>query len=292
MFKDLGAPSNEQIGLAVSQHSYAWSLPPRDEFVILTYLAKNISTGALSNLYLGLYMDWDLIYNFDNKASWDPLRNLGYVYSAYNRDVDQQYYGTSLLEGSLISYRVIDQFADYPSAGPPSKPRMSDSTKFAFMSEGMVKTSSTAASDQATLLTAGPYTLAVGDCVQVVFAVLAGENLEDLRANADSAQVAWNSAVGLLPSIPPPSLDIRLLDIFPRPANGDLHFSILLPEGGKIAYSLMDILGRTTPLGQNTYPEAGIYRIALPRQNIASGIYWLVAEGQRSRTSAKIIWLK
>jgi len=23
---------------------------------------------------------------FDNKASWDPLRNMGYVYSAYNRD--------------------------------------------------------------------------------------------------------------------------------------------------------------------------------------------------------------
>lgn len=237
-------------------------------------------------------MDWDLIFNFDNKASWDPLRNMGYVYSAYNRDADQQYYGTALLEGSLLSYRVIDLFADYPSTGPPTKPRMSDSTKYAFMSEGMVKTSSSTASDQAILLTAGPYSLAAGDCVQVVFAVLAGENLADLRANADSALVAWNGIAGLISSNPPADHDIRLLDVFPRPANGDLHISIQLPEGGKVAFSLLDIMGRSTPLWQDTYPEAGIYRLALPQKNIASGVYWLVAQNGHSRSSAKIIWLK
>jgi hypothetical protein len=294
IFKDSGAPSNEQIGLAIFQHSYAWSQPPRDDFVIVSYTAKNVSLQSLSNLYLGLYMDWDLIFSFDNEAAWDPLRNMGYMYSAYNRDADRQYYAASLLEGSLASFRVMDIGAnpDYPTMGPPVKPRMSDSTKYAFMSEGMIKTSSVIASDHATLLTAGPYSLAVGDCVQVVFAVLAGENLADLRANADSAQAAWNSLAVSASSSSTGEPEIQLLDVFPRPANGDLHFSIRLAEGGKIAFSLLDILGRSTPIWQDSYPEAGIYRLALPRQNLASGVYWLIAQGDRSQSSAKIVWLK
>ncbi|HEX7342851.1 MAG TPA: hypothetical protein VF398_01210, partial [bacterium] len=293
IYQDTGAPfPPDRIGLEITQHSYAWASPPRNDFVIISYLAKNISGQPLSDLYLGLYMDWDLIFYFDNKAGWDAGRNLGYVYSAYNRDADQQYYGTTLLEGSLMSYRVIDLFADYPSSGPSVKPRMSDSTKYAFMSEGMVKTSSTIASDQATLLAAGPYALANRDCVQVVFAILAGENLLDLRANADSAQVAWNGIANQIASNPTADQGIQVVNIFPRPANGSLNVTFRLAEGGKVAFNLLDILGRVTPLWEGDFPAAGVYRVDLPQQNIASGVYWLLAQNGPAKSAAKVIWLK
>ena len=48
------------LGLEVTQRSFAWSYPYTDDFILLDYAIKNIGPNALSNVYVGVYVDNDV----------------------------------------------------------------------------------------------------------------------------------------------------------------------------------------------------------------------------------------
>jgi len=48
------------LGLEVTQQSHAWSYQYADDFVLLDYSIRNIGTNALSNVYIGIYVDGDV----------------------------------------------------------------------------------------------------------------------------------------------------------------------------------------------------------------------------------------
>lgn len=286
-YKDTGAPPGERVGLAVTQHSYAWSNPPDDDFVIVAFELKNLSGQPLSNLYVGLYLDWDLIFHYNNEANWDAERSLGYVYNEFTCDPNRRYYGTSLLSGTLKSYRVIDNYADIPVSGV-----MTDSLKYAFLSAGMVKTASSTPSDQATLLSAGPFSLGIADSVEVAFAVLGGNTLADLQSSADAAQAAWNGMVGKNGPGQPTAPVFTIENVFPKPANGSLTLAFSVPGPGEVSFSLVDVLGRSTPLWKGYYAAPGSYRLAITDRELSSGVYWLLGSTSGGKSITKIIWLK
>jgi len=73
------------LNLEVTQRSYAWSFPHTEDFVLIDYEVKNIGSEALSQLYLGLYVDAD-------------VHSLANNYNGYEDDV------TGFLERVPASY--------------------------------------------------------------------------------------------------------------------------------------------------------------------------------------------
>lgn len=285
VYKDTSPPLNEQVGLEVTQHSYAWGTPPNDDFVILSYDLKNTSGAALTDLFVGQYMDWDLLYFDENEANWDSDYSLGYVYNQQPLAPNTRYYGTSLLTGNLASYRVIDNYSEIPQG-------MTDLLKYGFMSDGMVKTASTGPSDQATLLSAGPFSLDIGETLEVAFAILGGNNLADLRDNANAALSAWAGFTQNSTVASPVSLKFEIKSVFPRPSNGDLQLIFFLPGAGEVNFTLFDLLGRATPIWHGRFSEAGSYKISIPRWEGASGVYFLEGVSPYGNSTTRIVWIK
>ncbi|TKJ37552.1 hypothetical protein CEE37_13630 [candidate division LCP-89 bacterium B3_LCP] len=289
IYQDTRPPSSEQVGLKITQQTFGWDQAPDSDFTIISFSLENVSGSDLSDLYVGLYMDWDLINYDENEADWDGALQLGYQYNNPVTAPNTRYYGTCLLSGDLASYRVIDNIALY--GGSPSL--MTDADKYEYMSAGMVQTGSVAPSDQAMVLSVGPLSLDADSSKQVVFAVLGGDNLEDLKTNAQAAQNKWNSIATLVKNPGAPShVSFSIDSVFPRPANSSLHLTFSVPGPGEVTFDLIDIMGRSIPVHRKIYPGAGSYSLNFPQWNGASGIYLLRGNSNYGSAITKIIWLK
>lgn len=290
VYADTKPPPAEQVGLEVTQHSYAWSTPDADAFVILAFEMKNITNGPLDPLYAALYCDWDVANYDSNRADWSSDYSLGYAYNPLALSPNKRYYGTSLLSGSPASYRVIDNANDLPPG--PFYPWMSDSIKWEFMTAGMVKTSGASLSDYATLLSAGPFVLPAGESITIAFAVLGGESLSNLQIHAATAHTYWNNLQTPLSCKSLPTSRFEILDVFPKPANPEIHLTFYLPTAGPVQFELLDISGRTLLRTRTVYSTAGIHNTRIRSDRFASGIYFLRGLADNGTFISKIILIK
>lgn len=170
--------AEQPLGVEVTQNSYAWANAPDDDYVVMEYQIKNTTRNTLSNIYVGLYMDWDVSGSDENAdyAGWDANRNLGYMSSA-----GESFYGISMLYPAPTSYRTLDHHVYvYDNA-------LTEERKYNFMSEGFQVTTSDRNDDWSHVLSTGPLTIPPGGSETVTFAVLGGDNLGDLRANTQAA---------------------------------------------------------------------------------------------------------
>jgi hypothetical protein len=54
------------LNVRVTQKSYSWNIPGFDKFIIAEYIIKNIGNYLLSQIYIGFYMDADIMHIDEN----------------------------------------------------------------------------------------------------------------------------------------------------------------------------------------------------------------------------------
>jgi hypothetical protein len=59
------------LNVRVSQKSHSWNIPGFDKFIIADYIIKNIGNYLLSQIYIGFYMDADIMHIDEN--SYGPV---------------------------------------------------------------------------------------------------------------------------------------------------------------------------------------------------------------------------
>jgi uncharacterized protein (TIGR02145 family) len=203
------------IGVHVFQNSYSKSNAPDNDYVIMDYELMNTSGQDLTGIYIGLAMDWDVGDYLNNSGGFDPDRNLSYVYETStgpnrvqrsedegmlkkrnstdrNARTSPTYFGVSALTDSVSGHYIqIGQF---------------DSTYFYLMTH---IESQDSVGDARAYLSVGPFDIPAYDTISTMFAVLGGENLADLQANADAAKMAVMSS-GPVISVYPDSLNFTV----------------------------------------------------------------------------------
>jgi hypothetical protein len=247
VFEDTASPS--PLLLSITQRSYAFSSPARDDFIILRYLIGRSSVFELNDLYTGLYFDWDIDqYSFSsNEVGWMDSLSLGYMYDA---DI-QEYMGLALLEGTLASHRAIDNQEElYDAFGNYS---FTDEKKWNFLTAGFEKPVSTSRRDWSHMLSAGPFDLlSAGDTVEIAFAVVAGMGLDDLAANTVAANEAW----GDLFADPPPTFVVSIL---PDPLVSESLTITAVPSESLAAIPVMAVDADTLAVSPIETGERQIY---------------------------------
>ncbi|MBN2410503.1 S8 family serine peptidase [candidate division KSB1 bacterium] len=176
--------SENPIGLEVTQNSYAWASAPDDDYVVMEYLVKNTSGQTLNNVYVGLYMDWDIVGNDDayNFVDYDESNKLGYMSAP-----GANYFGIAMLYPEPSSYRALDhELYVYGNA-------LNDASKYTYMSEGFNVTASDRLFDWSHVLSTGPLSIPAGGEETVTFAVLGGDDLADLQFNAQTASDKYSA---------------------------------------------------------------------------------------------------
>ncbi len=182
LYNDLGAPI--PIGVEVEQHTYSWASDPYNDFVIFRYVVTNVGGSAVGNVYIGMYMDWDVATNASDNSDYDYGNDLGYATGAAG--------GVPYAGIASLSHRPPGGYRSLSNANEVYPPHCTEDDKWSWISGGF-GTTSHSNEDLSLVMSDGPYTLAPGASEVVGFALLGGDDLGDLQANAQAAQALWES---------------------------------------------------------------------------------------------------
>ena len=172
------------LSIIVDQYTYAWDstvYPDDDDYVVMKLVLTNGGGIQLEDFFLAVQTNWDVDISegMDDLVAWDAERRAGIVYDSDG--TDPVHTALSLLSGKLASHNIVDlstwSYEDLDRAAIMSNGEIDDPREM-----GMVP------SNYFNVISAGPYTIPPGESVSVVYAFAAGEGLQQLLGNLDSAR--------------------------------------------------------------------------------------------------------
>ncbi len=288
-FNDDGAGTNK-IGVKVILNSYSYSDLQNSDYVILHYKFVNTTSTAITNFHVGLFYDWDLIdgSGADDVTLWDTTSRMGFV---YNQPGTIPYYaGSALISHTNYHFRAINNAGDN-SWGIYDG--FTDAEKWQSISGGISKTQA-GAGDVSFVVGGGPYSINPGDTLSVAFAVLAGNNLNELRSTLTQAKAKWNQIITSVDEFDyADNLTFNLYQNYPNPFNSGTRIRFNLPEKSMVTLKIYDALGRELQtLIDNKELHRGIYNYYFDASELTSGIYIYRINAGEFVQSRKMILLK
>jgi serine protease len=172
--------------LSVRQRAYASSEGELANHVVIEYTVKNIGNAVASDVFGGIFTDWDIQNSGSNVCTWDAARKMVYAYDASQNN---RYMAVKLLswqDGSAYCFN-----SDGAGGSINLYNGFSNQEKFNVLSGSAVRNSSNAGDVAASISTWGE-TIAPGDSALYAFAILGGNSLLELQEAASKAQSMWN----------------------------------------------------------------------------------------------------
>jgi hypothetical protein len=279
-YDDSNHPSAK--GLVCLQSSWAWDDATANDFVITEFTLINEGVETLNDLYAAIFMDWDVGTASQNQGSSEAARNLTWMYYS------TPYVGVAILDpprSTPANLALIDHdIYVYPYEGCP------DSIQIKFMNGTYQNASSNRPYDWSTCNSAGPFTLNPCDTVVAAFAIIGGDNLNDLRANADTAYGRyWN-----LPGVEEGGSTITMsgIKLYPMISRGRPYtVQYGFTKETSVRIKVYDAIGRLID-NKNYGVLNGTGELSLSFKSLAQGVYFVELEAEDQTTTTKIIWLK
>ncbi|UCD17481.1 MAG: S8 family peptidase [Candidatus Zixiibacteriota bacterium] len=291
------AYAENQIGVEVRQRTLSWDQAPDNNYVIMEYDIKNISSDIIFDMYVGLLSDWNLGFHYDFRCETNFSRpeNLGFIFYHDWRKYDSLHYrGISVInhEGTA-SYRSVAQSIDFDTG-------LSESFKFAALSEGLVDSNLQAGYRENLIqfISTGPFTLLPGESDTAIFAILGAEYLNELRASAIRARNKYYIATGLDDETGDfVATRFALAQNYPNPFNPSTIITYSLPSRSPVILSIYNLLGQKIRTLVDEIKSAGTHRVfwdgaGTDGQAVATGIYFYRIQAGEYVESRKMLLLK
>ncbi|MCK4414393.1 MAG: hypothetical protein KAY32_12695 [Candidatus Eisenbacteria sp.] len=243
-YDDAGHPYAR--GLRVEQSSRAWADPPYDDFVIVEYTLHNEGAETISGLYAGQFMDWDVSLSapWTDQGATDPDERLVYMW----HDETFPYVGIALLD--TLPPHVVPA-ANLTLIHNPTyvypQGCITDADRALFLSGGDPDHSVAASwqpDDWCAMASGGPYTLIPGDSVGIAFALLAGDDENDLRANVAAALIAYGWGASGVAETEASDWRLQLGTANPNPFARGTTIRYTLPRHERVRLAIFDATGR------------------------------------------------
>jgi serine protease len=271
-----------KLGVNVKFQSYSFIDPADKNYIILRYTITNTSGAAISNLYSGLYFDWDMIEGSgDNDlTSYDNSGNFGYVHhQGLNPDTT---IGIGLLSANNYGfYAILNSTFGY-----------TDKEKWTSLSSGLTNTSAGPA-DIANVTSSGPYNIPSGGSIDVAFAIAADINLQNLRTAFANARSKYNFILtSVKDNINPLPYKFELTQNYPNPFNPSTTIKFSVPSESHVILKIYDMLGREVRTLLNEEKAPGNYSVNFIAGNLPSGVYLYKLTAGNYTNVKKLILIK
>jgi subtilisin family serine protease len=276
IFNDNGA-GNNKLGITTKLQSYLYSSSSYKNFVILRYRLVNKSATSISNLYSGLFLDWDLIDGQDDVASYDSIGQFGYAYHVGGNI----YVGAALISSANYGYWAINNSGG--DGGFSIYDGFTDQEKWTSLSSGIGKKQA-GAGDVSHVISAGPFQIAVNDTLNTAYVLASANSLNNLRS-------AIINARNLYPTIPTSARErteitlshFSLEQNYPNPFNPSTSIqytigSLQSANAGEqhVVLKIIDVLGNEIKILVNEYKSPGKYKVNFSPDDLqlSSGVYF------------------
>ncbi len=179
-------------GIEITQQVYAWDNDPNRNYFIISYDLKNTSATAISNLYAGLFADFDLVQSSHNEARYDAANHYIYTLHTGNQNL---YAAFKLLSAHGENHYALEQVAGGDGLVDLTN-GFNDSEKFHMLTNSRDEAiTGENGSDVVMTLSAGPVSLNPNDSVRIVFACMVSESKYGLDIAAQQAQLMYNTVM-------------------------------------------------------------------------------------------------
>jgi len=291
-FKDSRA--DHPLGLLIKQESFAFA-PPNDDYIILRYIMENLSGATLTDLYFGLFVDWDAGGVLNNAGGYETTDDILWQASTNGDTIDPvltQFRGITMVEGVTKTAGSLPAEQYYPAVSSSPGPGFVTSEKHRVLTSAMLyaNSSKTASEDLFSLMAAGPLTLAPGARDTVAFALLAGSIYAEV---VDAAL----RAKAILTDVEEPDPGVNLPDRFelqqnyPNPFNPTTVIAFDLPRKQEYKLTIINTLGQTVH-EETGFGQAGRVEIEWDAEGFASGAYFYRVTAGDISLARKMLLLK
>jgi serine protease len=280
IFNDNVAAS--KLGVNVKLQSYSFIDPADKNYIILRYTITNTSDADISNLYAGLYFDWDMIEGSgaNDLTAYDNTGNFGYVH--HQGLVPDTTIGIGLLSASNYGFYAITN----------SSFGYTDAEKWNALSSVLAPVSAGPA-DIANVTSSGPYSISSGSSIDVAFALAADISVANLRTSFANARSKYNSIITSVndSKIPVP-YKFELGQNYPNPFNPSTIIKYSIPSESHVTLKIYDMLGREVAALVNEQKASGIYSVNFIAGNLPSGVYLYKLSAGNFTDVKKLILIK
>jgi len=284
-FNDNGAGAGK-LGIDVVLNSYTFTDDSSRNYIILKYSIINNSADIISNLYPGLYFDWDIAGGADDLTAYDSGENFGYVYNGSNQNFP--WVGTGIISRTGYGFWGINNSGG--DGGFSIYDGFSDAEKFQSLASGIGKLQA-GPGDVSFVVSTGPLNIGPSDTINAAFAVAAGSNLNELRTAISNARIKYRNFVNDTTGGEIPDKFV-LYQNYPNPFNPNTTIRYNLPVQSNVFLKVYDVLGNELRTLVNQLQPAGDYRIEFKSEGLASGIYFYRIEAGSFSEIRKMVILK
>jgi serine protease len=285
-FTDSNATTN-QVGIQVTLRTYAYKSDSTSNFIILEYTVHNLNSSPLNNFYCGIFLDWD-ISPYDDMAMYDRSYNLGYAYDSTRST--KTYTGCALISGENANYTAINN--NDPNTG--ANTGFSKERKWSALT-GQTGIQRVGPADISMVVSGGPVTISGKSDTIFAFVLAAGDTLQDLENAVRVAREIYNSTnVVIPPSFPRLAvLYQNYPNPFPNPSNPSTTIPFDVIQQSRVTIEVFNVIGqKVMTLTDRSYPPGDGYKVYLPADRLASGVYFVrltAASGTQSLIQTKKI---
>jgi len=261
------------LPVMVENKGYAWSSAGNTKYVIIEYNIHNTGSATLSNLYAGIFADWDIdaaTYGSD-RASFDAVNRMGY---AYYSGTAGKYAGIKLLSHTAgVNHYAIDNIGG-GGGGMDISDGFDTNEKYTALSTSRANAGvAGTGNDVCDVVSSGPFTIAAGDSVKVAFALIAGDSLPDLQTSAVNAQTMYDGVVAAA-SVQNLGDENNTMIVYPNPANSASTVLISIAQAGNVSLELFDMLGRSVKTIASERMAAGQHVMNVDVASLQNGMYY------------------
>lgn len=272
------------LNVTVWHRTMSWTLPPYSRFHIWEYSIHNSGPSTLSNLYAGIFADWDVDETTfaDNKADQDASLKMGYV---YDTNTGGYYVGIKLLSSGGWNHYALDNITG-GGGGVDASDGFNANEKFITLSTSRPTAGGTGTgNDVLDVVSTGPFTIASNDSVVAAFALVFGEELSELQLNAQNAQIKYNQVVA---GIENPVQDLQVANAYPNPANDVIKIPVQLRTSQELYLQIFDETGRIVK-EEYLNLNAGAKEIVIQTKQLAAGNYIYTITGDKNTVNGKFL---
>jgi hypothetical protein len=261
-------------GVRVVSRFFADDAAGNEDFVIAEYLLINESGQALTDFRGGLFADVD--YNneyIQNSVSYEADRSLAVVSTPNTGNLFGITVCNSEGAAAMRALYATDQTA-------PEE--FSDANKETWMGAAFERTTLGPA-DIALMIATGDFDVLDGDTVNVAFAIVGGTSLADLRANALTAQIFYQTVIkGSVTGVEDARIVLpvaRMEPVSPNPFSGSTRLSYSLLASGPARLDVIDASGRVVRTLVQEQQDKGHHSVVWDGRDhggnrVASGVYF------------------